>query len=78
MSLSSFPKLVEGSLVVLDPAGTTVMRTIALPYNSDTFGRSYQVQSAGGDGGDGERAQPFRLKGRKRGKGPGSIYLQPA
>ena len=63
--MSSFPnspKLIKGGLVVLDPKGTTVKRTIALQYNPDTLSRSYQVQGAGGDGG-GERAQPFRLKG---------------
>jgi len=60
--MSSSPKLVKGGLVVLDPSGAQVRRTIALQYNPDTLTRSYQVQGAGGEGG-GERAQPFRLKG---------------
>lgn len=62
MSLSTSPRLVKGGLVVLDPSGARVLRTIALQYNPDTLSRSYQVQGAGGEGG-GERAQPFRLKG---------------
>ncbi len=62
MSLSTSPRLIKGGLVVLDPTGAQVKRTIALQYNPDTLTRSYQVQGAGGDGG-GERAQPFRLKG---------------
>ena len=62
MSLSTSPRLIKGGLVVLDPAGAQVRRTIALQYNPDSLSRSYQVQGAGGEGG-GERAQPFRLKG---------------
>lgn len=62
MSLSSSPKLIKGGLVVLDPSGARVLRTIALQYNPDTLSRSYQVQGVGGDGAA-ERAQPFRLKG---------------
>lgn len=62
MSLSTSPRLIKGGLVVLDPAGARVLRTIALQYNPDTLSRSFQVQGAGGEGG-GERAQPFRLKG---------------
>ena len=62
MSLSSSPKLVKGGLVMLDPSGARVLRTIALQYNPDTLSRSYQVQGVGGDGAA-ERAQPFRLKG---------------
>jgi hypothetical protein len=63
--MSSFPgspKLVKGGLVVLDVQTRAVNRTIALQYNPDTLTRSYQVQGAGGEG-QGERAQPFRLKG---------------
>lgn len=62
MSLSTAPRLTKGGLVVLDPSGAQVRRTIALQYNPDTLSRSYQVQGAGGEGGS-ERAQPFRLKG---------------
>lgn len=62
MSLSSSPRLVKGGLVVLDPSGAQVQRTIALQYNPDSLSRSYEVQGAGGDGG-GARAQPFRLTG---------------
>jgi Contractile injection system tube protein len=56
------PQLIKGGLVVLAPGGATVRRVISLQYNPDTVTRSYQVQSAGGEGG-GERAQPFRMKG---------------
>lgn len=62
MSLSSSPRLIKGGLVVLDPSGAQVRRTIALQYNPDTLSRSYEVQGAGGNG-SGERAQPFRLTG---------------
>jgi hypothetical protein len=60
--LSSSPRLVKGGLVVLDPSGAQVRRTIALQYNPDSLTRTYQVQGVGGESG-GERAQPFRLKG---------------
>ena len=62
MSLASSPRLIKGGLVVLDPSGARVLRTIALQYNPDTLSRSYQVQGVGGDAAA-ERAQPFRLKG---------------
>jgi hypothetical protein len=56
------PKLLKGGLVILAPGGATVRRVIALQYNPDSLTRSYQVQGAGGEGGN-ERAQPFRFKG---------------
>jgi hypothetical protein len=59
---TSSPRLIKGGLVILDPGGGAIRRTIALQYNPDTLSRSYQVQGVGGEGG-GERAQPFRLKG---------------
>jgi len=62
MPLTASPRLINGGLVVLDPASGTVRRVIALQYNPDSITRSYQVQGVGGEGG-GERAQPFRLKG---------------
>lgn len=62
MSLSTSPRLLKAGLVVLDAAGGTVRRTIALQYNPETLTRNYQVQGAGGEAGA-ERAQPFRLKG---------------
>lgn len=62
MSLATSPKLLKAGLVVLDPQGGTVRRTIALQYNPDSLSRSYQVQGVGGEAGA-ERAQPFRLKG---------------
>ncbi|MGY1409196.1 MULTISPECIES: CIS tube protein [unclassified Luteimonas] len=63
MSLSSSPRLIKGGLVILPPGGNGApTRTIALQYNPDSLARSYQVQGTGGDG-DGQRAQPFRLKG---------------
>jgi hypothetical protein len=62
MSLTSSPKLIKGGLVVLAPGGGAVQSRIALQYNSDQLALSYQVQGVGGDS-DGERAQPFRLKG---------------
>jgi hypothetical protein len=65
MSLSNAPHLVKGGLVVLNAAGNAVARSIALQYNPDTLSRSFQVQGAGGEGGEGggQRATPFRLKG---------------
>jgi Contractile injection system tube protein len=65
MSLSNAPRLVKGGLVVLNAAGNAVARSIALQYNPDTLSRSFQVQGAGGEGGEGggQRATPFRLKG---------------
>lgn len=60
--LTASPKLLNAGLVVLDPKGGTVKRTIALQYNPDSLTRSYQVQGVGGEAGA-ERAQPFRLKG---------------
>jgi hypothetical protein len=46
----------------LDPTSSRVLRVIALQYNPDSLSRSLQVQGAGAEG-NGERAQPFRLKG---------------
>jgi hypothetical protein len=65
MSLANSPQLVKGGLVVLNAAGNAVARSIALQYNPDTLSRSFQVQGAGGEGGEGggQRATPFRLKG---------------
>lgn len=65
MSLSNSPQLVKGGLVVLNAAGNAVARSIALQYNPDSLTRSFQVQGAGGEGGEGggQRATPFRLKG---------------
>jgi hypothetical protein len=62
MSLTNTPRLVKAGLVVLDEATGAVLRTIALQYNPDSLTRSFQVQGAGGES-DGERAQPFRIKG---------------
>ena len=62
MSLTNSPRLVKGGLVVLDEATGAVLRTIVLQYNPDSLTRSFQVQGAGGES-DGERAQPFRIKG---------------
>ena len=63
--MSSFPnspKLLKGGLVVLDAETSRVLRVISLQYNPDSLSRSLQVQGAGAEG-NGERAQPFRLKG---------------
>jgi hypothetical protein len=64
-TMSSFPnspKLLKGGLVVLDATSSRVRRVISLQYNPDSLSRSLQVQGAGAEG-NGERAQPFRLKG---------------
>lgn len=65
MSLSNSPQLIKGGLVVLNAAGNAVARSIALQYNPESLTRSFQVQGAGGEGGEGggARATPFRLKG---------------
>jgi hypothetical protein len=62
MSLTTSPKLLKAGLVVLDPKGNTLQRTIALQYNPETLSRSFAVQGVGADG-SAEKAQPFRLKG---------------
>lgn len=62
MSLTTSPQLLKAGLVVLDPKGNTLQRTIALQYNPETLSRSFAVQGVGADG-SAEKAQPFRLKG---------------
>jgi hypothetical protein len=59
--LAETPRLVKGGLVVTDPASGALLRVIALQYNPETLTRSFQMQAAGGEGGD--RSQALRLKG---------------
>jgi hypothetical protein len=53
------PRLVKGGLVLVDPASTAVLTTIALQYNPETLSRTLQVQAVGEAG---ERSQALRLK----------------
>ncbi len=55
------PKLLKGGIVLVDPGSGTVRGAIALQYNPETLSRSFQIQAAGGEGGD--RSQPLRIKG---------------
>jgi hypothetical protein len=55
------PQVLGGGLVLLDAASAAVRRVIVFQYNPDTLTRSFQVQGAGGEGGD--RLEVLRLKG---------------
>src|SRR5215211_7475993 len=55
------PRLLKGGLVLLNPDSGAVQRIIALQYNPDTLSRSFQVKSAGTEGGD--RSEVLRLRG---------------
>lgn len=54
------PKLLKAGLVLLDPESGSIVRAIALQYNSETLTRSLAIQSAGDEG---ERSQALRIKG---------------
>lgn len=54
------PKLLRAGLLLIDPDGGQVKRTIALQYNPDTLARTMQIQ---GTGEAGERSEVLRLKG---------------
>lgn len=55
------PKLLKGGIVLVDPGSGAVRGAIAFQYNPETLSRSFQVQAAGGEGGD--RSQALRVKG---------------
>ena len=55
------PQVLKGGLVLIDPESAAVQRVITLQYNPDSLSRSFQVQSAGGEGGD--RLDALRLTG---------------
>ncbi len=55
------PKLLKGGIVLLDPTTAFVQRVISLQYNPDTLTRSFEIQGAGGEGGD--RSEGLRLTG---------------
>lgn len=55
------PKLLKGGIVLLDPVTAIVQRVISLQYNPDTLTRSFEIQGAGGEGGD--RSEGLRLTG---------------
>jgi hypothetical protein len=54
------PRLVKGSIVLVDPLSGAVRRTLTLQYNPDSLARTMQVQGAAGGG---ERSEALRLKG---------------
>lgn len=60
-SFPGSPKLLKAGLVLMDPDGRSVLRTIALQYNPDTLSRTLAPQGVGGDGGD--RLEATRLRG---------------
>lgn len=55
------PRLVKGGIVLIDPVMSMVQRIITLQYNPETLTRSFQIQGAGGEGGD--RSEALRLMG---------------
>jgi hypothetical protein len=55
------PRLLKGSIVLIDSTTSAVRRIIALQYNPDTLTRTLQVQGVGGESGD--RSEALRLKG---------------
>jgi hypothetical protein len=62
--MSSFPgspRLLKGGIVLIDAESARVLRIISLQYNPDSLSRSFQVQGAGGEGGN--RSEALRFKG---------------
>jgi hypothetical protein len=55
------PKLLKGGIVLVDPGSGTLRGAVAFQYNPETLSRSFQIQTAGGEGGD--RSQALRVKG---------------
>jgi hypothetical protein len=55
------PRLLKGSIVLIDSTTSAVRRIITLQYNPDTLTRTLQVQDVGGESGD--RSEALRLKG---------------
>lgn len=55
------PRLLKGGIIILDPQTFTLSRVISLQYNPETLSRTFQVQGAGGEGG--ERSEALRLTG---------------
>jgi len=55
------PKVLKGGIVLIDAESARVLRIISLQYNPDSLSRSFQVQGAGGEGGN--RSEALRFKG---------------
>lgn len=55
------PKVLKGGIVLIDAESAQVQRIISLQYNPDSLSRSFQVQGAGGEGGN--RSEALRFKG---------------
>jgi hypothetical protein len=53
------PKVLKGGIVLIDAESARVLRIISLQYNPDSLSRSFQVQGAGGDGGNRSEAMRF-------------------
>ncbi|NOR40872.1 MAG: hypothetical protein GQ537_06665 [Gammaproteobacteria bacterium] len=60
-SFPNSPKLIKGGIVLVDPILAMVQRIVTLQYNPETLTRSFQIQGAGGEGGD--RSEALRLTG---------------
>lgn len=59
-SPKTFPRLVKGALVTLDPSLSRVVKTIAFQYNPVTLTRTLQAQAIDGQGG--ARTESLRLQ----------------
>lgn len=55
------PKVLKGGIVLIDAESARVLRIISLQYNPDSLSRSFQIQGAGGEGGN--RSEALRFKG---------------
>src|SRR6266481_236820 len=63
-SMTTFPgspKVLKGSLVLIDADSAQVQRIISLQYNPESLSRSLQIQAAGAEAG--QRSEPLRFKG---------------
>lgn len=58
---SRSPHILKGGLVLVDAESSRVLRVISLQYNPEKLSRSFQLQTAGGEGGD--RSEAMRFKG---------------
>ena len=59
-TFSNSPKLLKGSLVLIDSESSAIQRVIVLQYNPDSLSRSLKAQ---GTEDQGNRSQALRLRG---------------
>lgn len=60
-SFPGSPRLIKGGIILLNAETSAVERIITFQYNPESLSRTFQIQGAGGEGGD--RSEALRLTG---------------